>query len=131
VHNALGDPRSARAAYEAAVARDGGNPYALNNLAYLLGRSGERMDYALQLAQNAGLIMPDSPEVQDTLIYITLRMGLKQQALEILQKLKQRAKNCKVEGNRHYNPGWQILCHLAGSGELGVCLRRKIDSYNQ
>jgi tetratricopeptide (TPR) repeat protein len=92
VHNALGDTNAAREAYEAALSRDGGNPFALNNLAYLLGRQGERMDYALQLAQNAGQIMPDSLEVQDTLIYVTLRMGLKQQALEILDRAAARSK---------------------------------------
>ena len=50
------------------------------------------MARALQLAQNARQIMPDSLEVQDTLIYVTLRMGLKQQALEILDRAAARAK---------------------------------------
>jgi succinate dehydrogenase / fumarate reductase flavoprotein subunit len=34
------------------------------------------------------------------------------QALEIIQKLKERAQNAKVEGNRHYNPGWHTALDL-------------------
>lgn len=92
VHNALGDRAAAKSAYEAALARDGSNPYALNNLAYLLGRSGQQLDYALQLAQNANQILPDSEEVQDTLIYVTLRMGLRQQAMEVLDRASARSR---------------------------------------
>src|SRR4030095_15264124 len=34
------------------------------------------------------------------------------QALEIIQKLKQRSKDLRVEGNRHYNPGWHLALDL-------------------
>jgi succinate dehydrogenase / fumarate reductase, flavoprotein subunit len=34
------------------------------------------------------------------------------QALGIIQKLKERARNVKVEGNRHYNPGWHTALDL-------------------
>lgn len=92
VHNALGNHAAARSAYEAALARDGSNPYALNNLAYLLGRGGQQLEYALQLAQNAVQILPDSEQTQDTLLYVTLRMGLKQQAMEILDRASARSR---------------------------------------
>jgi tetratricopeptide (TPR) repeat protein len=91
VYSAIGDADSARRCYQQALARDGSNPIALNNLAYLLGRSGQQLDYALQLAQNAGAVLPDSDEVQDTLIYLSLRMGLKQQALGILERAASRS----------------------------------------
>lgn len=92
VYNALGDVASARRCYQEALARDGTNPYALNNLAYLLGRSGENLEFALQLAQSADSVFPQSEEVQDTLVYVTLRMGLKQQALEVLDRAAARSK---------------------------------------
>jgi tetratricopeptide (TPR) repeat protein len=93
VHNALGDLTAAQTAYEQALARDGSNPIALNNLAYLLGRNGRQLEYALQLAQNAGQILPDSDEIRDTLVYVSLRMGLKQQAIEILDRAAARSKS--------------------------------------
>lgn len=93
LHNALGDIAAAQASYEQAIARDGNNPIALNNLAYLLGRKGQHLEYALQLAQNAGQILPDSDEVRDTLVYVSLRMGLKQQAIEILERAAARSKD--------------------------------------
>ena len=34
------------------------------------------------------------------------------QALEIIQQLKRRTQNVKVEGNRHYNPGWHLALDL-------------------
>jgi succinate dehydrogenase / fumarate reductase flavoprotein subunit len=34
------------------------------------------------------------------------------QALEVIQKLKARARNVKVEGNRQYNPGWHTALDL-------------------
>lgn len=92
VYYALGDSESARRCYQEALARDGSNPYALNNLAYLLGRSGKNLEFALQLAQNAESVLPDSEEIQDTLLYVTLRMGLKHQAMEILDRAAARSK---------------------------------------
>jgi succinate dehydrogenase / fumarate reductase flavoprotein subunit len=34
------------------------------------------------------------------------------QALEIIQQLKRRARNTKVEGNRHFNTGWHLALDL-------------------
>jgi succinate dehydrogenase / fumarate reductase flavoprotein subunit len=34
------------------------------------------------------------------------------QALMIIQQLKERSNNVKVAGNRHYNPGWHLALDL-------------------
>jgi succinate dehydrogenase / fumarate reductase flavoprotein subunit len=49
--------------------------------------------------------------MQDLVGIIRVESELKQ-ALEILQTLKQRSLNVKVEGNRHYNPGWHLALDL-------------------
>jgi Flp pilus assembly protein TadD len=117
VYNALGDFESARRWYQEALARDGSNPHALNNLAYLLGRSGKNLEFALQLAQNAESVLPHSEEVQDTLLYVTLRMGLKQQALEILDRAAARSRTESKDWFR------SLRAELAG-GSTEQVLRR-------
>ena len=49
--------------------------------------------------------------MQDLVGIIRVESELKQ-ALEIIQQLKQRSKNVKVEGNRHFNTGWHIALDL-------------------
>ena len=60
--------------------------------------------------------------MQDLVGIIRVESELKQ-ALEIIQKLKQRSHKVKVEGNRHYNPGW----HLCAGSAFAVDLRRSGD----
>lgn len=81
----------ARDAYRRALTISPGHPLVLNNLAYTLARLGEQIDYALELAQQAEKVIPASAEIQDTLTYIHLRMGMKQQALTSLDRLLARA----------------------------------------
>jgi tetratricopeptide (TPR) repeat protein len=87
VMTALGDAQRARDAYSRALALDSGNPLAMNNLAYLLARSGQNLDYALQLAQDALIRMPGNSEFLDTIAYVHLRLGMKKLALADLDRL--------------------------------------------
>jgi len=91
VLQASGNIAGARDAYSRALALDGQHPVVLNNLAYLLARKGERLTYALQLAQQADRMMPNSPEISDTLIYIHLRSGTPEQALTLLDRIQTKA----------------------------------------
>jgi Flp pilus assembly protein TadD len=120
VYNALGDLESARRCYQEALARDGSNPHALNNLAYLLGRSENNLEFALQLAQNAEAVLPDSEEIQDTLLYVTLRMGLKHQAMEILDRAAARS---KAESKAWFK---SLHAELAGGGTEQVLRRLEL-----
>lgn len=82
--------QEARRDYEKALSISPENPIVLNNLAYVLARSGERVSYALELAQQARRGLPASPEIRDTLAYILLRLGMREQALtEVNQILAQ------------------------------------------
>jgi succinate dehydrogenase / fumarate reductase flavoprotein subunit len=49
--------------------------------------------------------------MQDLVGIIRAESELKQ-ALEIIQQLKRRAKDVRVEGNRQYNPGWHLALDL-------------------
>ena len=75
--------------------------------------------------ENPYTIHSDLQECMQNLVGIIRVESELNQALEIIQKLKQRAKNCRVEGNRHYNPGWHLaldlhsLSDLRRSGDLG------------
>jgi tetratricopeptide (TPR) repeat protein len=53
--------------YRQAVEKDGTNPTALNNLAYLLADAANRPDEALQYAQQAKELAPGSWEINDTI----------------------------------------------------------------
>jgi tetratricopeptide (TPR) repeat protein len=86
---AMQEPAKAEDTYRLALARDGNNPYALNNLSYLLARRGDQLPYALQLAQQAGRVLPGSEEVQDTLAYVYLKMGMRAEAAEVFDRLAQ------------------------------------------
>jgi Tfp pilus assembly protein PilF len=85
--SSAGNTPAAGAAYEEALKRDAKNPYALNNLAFLLARRGEELDRALNLAEEARHILPRSREINDTLVYIYVRKGMKRNAAATLEQL--------------------------------------------
>lgn len=81
---AVGDTEKARARFESAIAVDPGNAQAKNDLAFLLARTGQDLDRALTLAQEAQQMLPQSAAVMDTLGYVYLRRGLHDPAREQL-----------------------------------------------
>lgn len=85
------DFAAARAAYEKALALQPDDPVVLNNLAYTLARSGHQLEKAMEYAQQALRMMPGSLEIQDTLLYTQLRLGLPQQARATLDTMIARA----------------------------------------
>ena len=84
---ASGDWKQARQAYMEVLNRDESNPFALNNLAYLLARSGQDLQSALSYAQRAKQTLPHSPEVCDTLAYIYVALGMKKNAAATIEEL--------------------------------------------
>lgn len=91
LESARGRFDKAREAYGKALSIAPGNPLVLNNLAYVLARTGSQLDYALELAQQAEQLLPASIEVQDTLAYIHARRGMQQQALTTLDRMMARS----------------------------------------
>lgn len=85
-----GNWQQASAAYREALKRNPKNPLALNNLADLLTRhEGDRTE-ALTLAEQAGRLMPDAPEVIDTLALAYLRKGMTGSAVASYRRLMER-----------------------------------------
>ncbi len=78
---AQGKGAEARKRYEQALATDPRAGVAANNLAWLHLQSGENLDVALQLAQTAMSVMPEVPEVLDTLGWIYYKKNLPAQAV--------------------------------------------------
>lgn len=85
-----GDWEQARAGYREALRREPRNPIALNNLADLLSRRGGDLSEALNFAEQAGRMLPDAPEVIDTLAYVYLQKGMMRNAIASYQKLMDR-----------------------------------------
>jgi Flp pilus assembly protein TadD len=78
----------AQTAYDQAVKLDPQNAYALNNLAFLIADSGGGdLDQALTYAQRAKQVMPNLPEVSDTLGWIYLKKNMSDSAMDIFQEL--------------------------------------------
>jgi len=72
--------------YEAAILRAPNLGEAKNNLAYLFADSGKNLDRALDLAQEAKALMPDSPNAADTLGWVLYRRGVPAAAISYLQE---------------------------------------------
>jgi succinate dehydrogenase / fumarate reductase flavoprotein subunit len=62
--------------------------------------------------ENPYTIHADLQETMQNLVGIIRAESELRQALEIIDKLKQRTHKVKVEGNRHYNPGWHLALDL-------------------
>lgn len=76
--------------YQAAVAADPKNAFALNNLAYNLAEGGGDLEKALMHVQRALEIIPSHPSFSDTLGWIYLKKGMTDTALQIFSQLVQR-----------------------------------------
>jgi succinate dehydrogenase / fumarate reductase flavoprotein subunit len=62
--------------------------------------------------ENPYTIHSDLQQCMQDLVGIIRAESELKQALEIIQQLKRRAKDVRVEGNRHYNPGWHLALDL-------------------
>ncbi len=73
--------------YQATLKMKPDDPISLNNLAFLMAEHGGDLDQALTLAQKAKQLLPDLPEVSDTLGDIYLRKSLYADAVDIFKDL--------------------------------------------
>lgn len=107
---ALGRTDEAKTHYETLVAARPNAAVAGNNLAWIYAQSGERLDMALQLAQDAKRVLPDSPEVDDTLGYVYLKKNLPPLALRPLRAAVEKLPNNPVVR-------WHLAQALAATGD--------------
>jgi tetratricopeptide (TPR) repeat protein len=94
IQQALKNPSQARARYERAVTLDPRAAVAANNLAWMYSESGEKLDDAVRLARNAAEVLPDAPEVLDTLGWAYYKNGLADVAVgPLVRSVQQDPKN--------------------------------------
>jgi succinate dehydrogenase / fumarate reductase flavoprotein subunit len=62
--------------------------------------------------ENAYAILQDLQQSMETYVGIVRNQGDLEQGLGVLQQLKARIGKVRVEGNRHYNPGWHYALDL-------------------
>ena len=81
--------RKAEAArvYQAALEVEPKNGFLLNNYAYLLAETGGDLKVALELAQRARDILPNQPEITDTVGWIYLKARMPAPAVSLFQIL--------------------------------------------
>ena len=81
----------AQKVYETIIRMNPNNGMALNNLAYLMVESGLDSDVALSYVQRAKQLLPDMPEVADTLGWIYLKKAQYDYAVNAFQDLVAKA----------------------------------------
>ena len=96
----------ARKMYEQVLAYEPRAAVAANNLAWMMAEGGDNLDLALRYAQTAKSILPDQPEVSDTLAWVYYKKDLAALAVEPLQHaIAQDPKNAEY----HYRLGLVYL----------------------
>jgi tetratricopeptide (TPR) repeat protein len=95
----------ARQAYEATLKLQPNNGVALNNLAFLMAEHSGDLDQALTLAQRAKQLLPNLPEVSDTLGWIYLKKNLSDNAIDIFRDLTAKVPN---QSTYHYHLGMAL-----------------------
>ncbi|MGH0034408.1 MAG: tetratricopeptide repeat protein [Myxococcota bacterium] len=81
-----GDQPKAVESYEKAIGLDAQMGEPRNNLAYLLAEEGENLDRALDLAQEAKALLPQSANAADTLGWVLYKRGVSSAAVGYLQE---------------------------------------------
>jgi tetratricopeptide (TPR) repeat protein len=87
VLDAAGRFNEAKQVYLATIKMDPNNAVSLNNLAFLMAENNGDLDQALTMAQRAKQLLPNLPEVSDTLGSIYLRKNLFGDAVDIFKDL--------------------------------------------
>jgi tetratricopeptide (TPR) repeat protein len=99
-----GDRPRAIERYEEAVRLQPDLAEAKNNLAYIYADSGQNLDRALDLAQDAKALLPDNPSVADTLGWVLFKRGVPAAAITYLKEAeaKTRPEDASIGVVRHH-----------------------------
>jgi tetratricopeptide (TPR) repeat protein len=93
-----GNEQKARAYYKKALQIQPEQPLAANNLAYMMLQNDENPDIALNLAQTARRLMPNSSDAADTLAWAYYKKGAYSFARDLLEEaLKTSADNATMQ----------------------------------
>jgi len=102
IMEAQGDKPAAEAQYWKTLSLDANAAVAANNLAWLWVSTGRNLDQALQLAQTAAKVLPDSPQVLDTLGWAFYQKNMNPQAI---QQLEASVRKDATDPSVHYHLG--------------------------
>lgn len=117
--DASGKKKEARRAYEEALALDPDNVVTLNNLAYRLAEDNVELEVALRHAERARKILPNDPNVGDTIGWIYLKQNRVNDAVAAFYALaRNNPKNAAVR--------LHLATALQQSGDIGSA-RRELD----
>jgi len=109
--------KEAMQVYEATIKLAPNDGVSLNNDAFLIAEHGGDLDQALTRAQHATQILPNYPEVSDTLGWIYLKKNLSDQAIDIFKKNVARQPNSSTYryhlGMAWYQKGDKAQAHQA------------------
>jgi tetratricopeptide (TPR) repeat protein len=106
LYELAGDKQKAIKNYELAIRNQANLGEAKNNLAYLFADTGENLDRALDLAQEAKALMPDSANAADTLGWVLYKRGVPGAAISYLKEAE--------AGSGPDDPGINVIrYHLA------------------
>lgn len=89
LYEGLNEKAKARAAYEAAIRLNPNLAAAKNNLAFMLAEEGKELDRALTLAQEAKALVPNNPNIADTLGWVFYKKKLPSAAITYLKEAEQ------------------------------------------
>jgi succinate dehydrogenase / fumarate reductase flavoprotein subunit len=72
--------------------------------------------------ENPYTLHQELQQTMNDLVGIIRRAEEMQQALERLEKIKERARNVSVEGHRQFNPGWHLALDLRNMLAVSECI---------
>ncbi len=122
-----GNTDKATADYKKALEIDPDQPVASNNLAYLMVETGQNLDVALTLAQNARRGLPNSPNTADTLAWVYYHKGTYLTARDMLEEALKTAPN---DASLHYHLG-MTYTKLSDKASAETHLKKAVDSCTQ
>jgi tetratricopeptide (TPR) repeat protein len=123
----------AKQVYSATLKMDPNNAVSLNNLAFLMAEHGDTgdLDTALTMAQKAKQMLPNLPEVSDTLGWIYLKKNLSADAVDIFKDLVAKVPNSSTYRFHLAKAYYQQGDKVRAQGELQSALRYNPTAYEK
>jgi tetratricopeptide (TPR) repeat protein len=123
----------AKQVYSATLKMDPNNAVSLNNLAFLMAEHGDAgdLDTALTMAQKAKQMLPNLPEVSDTLGWIYLKKNLSGDAVDIFKDLVLKVPNSSTYRFHLAKAYYQQGDKVRAQSELQSALRYNPTAYEK
>ncbi|MFP8879412.1 MAG: tetratricopeptide repeat protein, partial [Myxococcota bacterium] len=118
--------------YEDAIKYGPGLAEAKNNLAYIYAEAGEKLDRALDLAQEAKAALPDSHNAADTLGWVLFKRGVPSAAISYLKEAESSGADADAPTIATIRHHLALAYELDGSkSEAGEALKRALSDLDE